>query len=293
MSLRAMTVTALDAVGLRKPLRWLVRDVLGVGRRLAPPVAPRPLISVAPHNVKLFEYLIRYHLAERRRFITSDELYGPKPLDSGTEFLLLRHDVDYTPENLMLLVELEQRYGIRSDIHVVMDASHYDAREHADLWRRLAAEGFHFGLHTLAPQHPDFYTVLRDEIGRFEDLLGFPPRTFSIHGVTPRIPDWQQRRERFLGKIGPRLASFGFTGSHNISGIATWIEDSGAGGEFAYLYLDWVQRLPTPGTVLGVLAHPDHWAAWPIRWKVNYDEVSESPLLERFVRIARQYQAAN
>jgi hypothetical protein len=267
--------------------------VLQIGRPIRPTAASaRPLISVAPHNIRLYEYFLRFHLAQGRSFITSDALYGRPPNDGRQGRIVVRHDVDYTPENLALLVDVERRLDVRSDIHLIVNDAFYDIRPYVMELRKLSSEGFCLGLHTLAPSEDDFYSVLRVEILRFTDLFGFAPKTFSVHGVCPSPKDWHARRQRFLAKIGARLESFGFVGSHNLSGPDFWVEDSGVGGEFAYLHADWVRAAPAAGQVMGVLVHPDHWTSWPIRWSVNWEEVIETPLLADFVRTARAYAPA-
>lgn len=252
--------------------------------------APPRLLSVSPHNIRLYEYFIRRHLGEGTALITSDELYGGRALERTKSYVLLRHDVDYTPENLHLFTEIEMKLGVRSDIYVVLDETYYDIAPYVADLKYLAKEGFVVGLHTLAPLHDDFYSELRREVDEFERLLGFVPRYFTIHGPpsVDRPSDWLRMRERFIVKIGPRMASFGFRGSPSIGGIDAWVEDSGAGGEFAYLPLAWIDRRPEMGQILGVLAHPDHWTHWPPRWRINHDEVKEHPALQQFISDARK-----
>ena len=284
---------ALRATGLVGPMRHLVRDRLRimygvdpVGPAAAPTPDPAP-ISIAPHNIQLLRYLIERYKRRGVRFITCHELYGSDDLPKDQAYATLRHDVDYTPENVSLLTDLERELGVRSEIHIIVDGSSYDPEPYAGEWRALAEEGFVFGLHTLAPSEPDFFTKLRDEIARFEELMGFAPPTFSIHGVCPSPANWRELRERFMARIKPRQESFGFVGSHNFGGVDYWIEDSGAGGEFAYLHDNWLDRIPAPGEVYGVLAHPDHWVSWPPRWNWEKDKVVESPRLAEFVRDGR------
>ena len=250
------------------------------------------ILSVAPHNIRLYEYFVRRHLKHGAKFITSRDLYSVPSPDAGSPRVLLRHDIDYTPEQLYLFTDLEKALGVRSDIYVILDAKHYDIMPYVDTLRQLAHDGFVVGLHTLAPVHDDFYTVLRREVRAFTDIFGFPPRYFTIHGP-PAFPErphnWVAIREQFIGKIRSRMASFGFDGSHNLGGVDHWIEDSCLGGEFAYLSMSWIEKDAEPGRVLGILAHPDHWIAWPPRWRVNYDQVNEHPLLQEFVRDARGF----
>ncbi|MBF0326572.1 MAG: hypothetical protein HQL42_16080 [Alphaproteobacteria bacterium] len=265
-----------------------VRDALAT--LASPPPPPEPpspatpgLISVNPHNIRLYELFLRAQLAQDGQFVTSDTLYGAgfQPPHRG---LILRHDVDYRPDKIPLFVDIERQLGIRSDIHVIVDESNYALAPHASYLRDLAAEGFCIGLHTTAPLVEDFFTHLRREIETFKNLLGFSPTVFSIHGPPGpplRPPNWSEVRVNFLERIGPRLASFGFNGSHNISGVSRWIEDTGVGGEFSYLKEDWVNPPITPGAILGVLTHPCHWITWPCPWLSDATDFSrEHPTLK-------------
>ncbi len=246
-----------------------------------------PLVSVSPHNLKLYEYLLTAKRAEGFTFITSRELYGEMPLDPSKRYILIRHDLDYAPERLVPVIDIERRLGIRSDIDVVISGQHYDPAPYVAEWRKLAEESFAIGVHTVAPQEDDFFSVLRKEIETFQKMLGFPPRTFSIHGVCPSPANWKQRRMRFLERIGGRLESFGFTGSHNIGGISFWVEDSGRGGEFSYICRDFIECEPEPGQVMGMLMHPDHWLEWPIGWVYDAAEIKEHPELLALIKSGR------
>jgi len=285
-------VKFLNAIGLGEFVRSLVlRFSRAALYRIddESPVPQKQLISVAPHNLQLFDYFIRLHLAKGHRFITSDDLYGKTRLRQDQGFILIRHDVDFTPEGLSALVEVERKYGIKADIHLIMDKEYYDVRPFVPFLKELGKEGYSLGLHTVAPPCDDFYTVLRDEITRFTDLLGEAPRTFSIHGICPHPQDWQNIRQNFLKKINQRLPSFGFVGSHNISGVDFWVEDTGVGGEFSYLFSNWLNAQPTAGQVMGVLAHPDHWVEWPLKWHFDPNKVMEAEEIEEFVSKARAY----
>lgn len=278
--------------GLLKVLEVLrIKGILKrifIGRTV--PAIVRPLISVAPHNLRLYEYFIRKQLKAGARFITSEDLYGIA-LSPNDACILIRHDVDYCPDRLAAIIDVERRLGVVSDVHVIVDKSHYDPHPYAESWRKLAAEGYSFGLHTLAPSYDDFFSVLRKEIRQFSDLLGFAPKTFSVHGVCPSPVDWQKRRQNFLDRLAPRMASFGFDGSHNFGGFDSWVEDSGRGGEFAYLDTGWTECVPVPGKVIGVLVHPDHWVEWPVVWQHDSRQILEHPHLNDLVSQGRKQSA--
>lgn len=282
----ATHVPAFGRLASRLGLLGVIKSALGIAP--APAAKIWSLISVSPHNLKLYEYFLAARLAEGFSFVTSRQLYGGEPLDPSNRYILVRHDVDYAPERLRPIVEIERRLGVRSDIDVVISGRHYDPTPYVAEWRSLADDGFAIGLHTVAPQEDDCFSIVRSEIEIFQKALGFSPRTFSIHGACPTPPNWQQRRNQFIERVGKRLESFGFSGSHNIGGVTFWVEDSGRGGEFAYLCQDFVERVPQPGQVMGVLVHPDHWLEWPIGWTYDPEQQKEHPEILDLVNSARR-----
>ncbi|NQV82623.1 MAG: hypothetical protein HQ494_02275 [Rhodospirillales bacterium] len=250
------------------------------------------IISISPHNIRIYELFLREQLSRGTVFITSKDLYGGQPLDPDTRYVLLRHDIDYAPEKIHQFTKLEEAWNVRSDIHVIVDGSSYDLEPYVRLLISLKEKGFVIGLHTLAPLAGDFFAALRKETETFEGLFACPPDVFSVHGPPgpPQRPEnWEDIRAHFLKKIAARLPSFGFKGSHNISGIERWIEDAGRGGEFSYLPESWLYPPFQAGKVLGVLTHPCHWTEWPIAWSVPPEMMTEHPVVDEFFRKARAW----
>jgi hypothetical protein len=306
----ARGITLLDRVGLKRPTVRLASLLLGqerlgrVKQSLGAPASPEPaatgsvwtprdqgaIISLAPHSTKLYDYFIRTRLAAGDRFITSRELYAPDfTPDPDAAYILLRHDIDYSPETIEDLTEIERSHGVRSDIYVILSGRQYEAFAHSEMFRALASDGFVFGLHTCAPTEDDFFTVLRREIDEYARLMGGAPDYFTIHGPPSppeRPPDWAKKRTNFTDRIAPRLNSFGFVGSHNIAGVGAWLEDAAVGGEFSFLEAAWTDPPVRPGQVLGVLTHPCHWTPWPIKWHVDPETRREAAPIDGFVRAA-------
>lgn len=265
-------------------LRWFSRNRSGDDQC---PVDSRRPISIGPHNLRLYEYLLRRFIGRNAEFITAEGLFSPEGLSAETAYVTLRHDLDYRPDALEAIIDLERRYGLKSEVHVIVDGEFYDPVPLASYWRRLAGDGFEIGLHTQAPPRDDFEAYFCREVDVFSDLLGHQPRTFSIHGAVPRPSDWAVRVSRFRDWLAPRMGGFGLLGSHNFGGVNLWIEDSRIGGEFAYLHTDWIETVPEPGKVIGVLVHPEHWHFAPALWDWDMAEISEPAELVAFISEAR------
>ncbi|SCA56241.1 hypothetical protein MTBPR1_20089 [Candidatus Terasakiella magnetica] len=280
-------VRLLDVMGLKEPLRRAYYKILARKEKVLP---SKEIISISPHNIKLYEYFIRFHISKGAKFITSADLYPRFDKKNDEYYIHLRHDIDYAPESLHLFLDIEKKYNIRSDIYLILSNDYYDVDPYVKAFQSYAKEGFVFGLHTLAPAYEDFYSVLRDELDIFQLKMGFSAKYFTIHGPSayPERPeDWPVRRQKFLDKVSQRLPSFGFEGSSNYSLDFSWVEDAGQGGFFSYLTEDWITESLPMGHVHAVLTHPCHWVDWPIKWKIHHSTYNEADKLKSFIESAR------
>ena len=243
------------------------------------------LISISPHNLTLFKYFIKYKLKKKYNFITSDQLYSNNFLPNKS--LLIRHDLDYEPLKIKKIINIEEEFKIKSDIHVMVDNSSYKIKETSKFLLNLNDKGFHLGLHTNAPPKRNSLNYFEDEIEKFHVIFGFYPKTFSVHGPSISPKNWQNLRSKFLIKVSPLLKKYNIIGSHNISGVDYWIQDIGMGGEFSYLYRDFFTKELDVNKVLGILIHPEHWTEWPIQWSYRENKNNEHELIEDIVRSVR------
>ncbi len=223
------------------------------------------MVSVSPHNLKLFEKFLILR-KKKFKFINSDFLYSKF---TKKKCILLRHDLDYDPSKLYDVIELEKKYKIVSDIHVMTDDSNYKIKPYVYFLKKLINSGFHIGLHTNAPQKKEKLNYFELEIRNFYKFFKFYPKTFSIHGPSISPKNWQEKRNQFLLDCKDLMSKYHMIGSHNISGINYWVEDSGVGGEFSYVKKNFFLKELNDNEVLGVLMHPDHWIKWDIEWQVK------------------------
>tara|TARA_B100000035_G_C21006742_1_gene557640 strand:- start:88 stop:882 length:795 start_codon:yes stop_codon:yes gene_type:complete len=213
------------------------------------------LISISPHNLRLFEYFI-IQRKKKYNFITSDELYLNKKTNKR---ILIRHDIDYFPEKIKSMVNLELKYKIKSDIHVMVDEVNYDIKKYVKFLKSLSENGFLIALHSNVMSYDNKINQFESEIIKFNELIGFYPKTFSLHGKIIKYKNYIDIKNDFLNKCRPVMKKYNVLGSHNICGIDHWIEDSLRGGEFSYLTEDFFSKNLPNNKVLGVLLHPDHW----------------------------------
>jgi hypothetical protein len=89
----------------------------------------------------LIDRLVRTH--SPRRFVELADSTPPRP------FVILRHDVDYSPSAALRMAKLEAEVGWRSTYFLLPNGPYYNllAPEHAGFARRLVELGHEVGLH--------------------------------------------------------------------------------------------------------------------------------------------------
>ncbi len=144
--------------------------------------------------------------------------------------VVLRHDHDGGKKlPLSLLCDIEEAAGFRSSIHILVDGLDYDPLPLVPFWKDLSKRGFDIGLHSQCWMRENYEEAFFDDLAKFELLLGFKPKTMSLHGAWPRSDIDMRRREEFLGNLNKYLRDTDIAGYNN---TFSWVlEDSSIGGE--------------------------------------------------------------
>jgi len=101
--------------------------------------------------------------------------------------LILRHDIDLSPEAALPIARIEAELGLRAVYFFLLDSPIYapDAPESRSVYRELVAAGHEIGLHFDAARHPDDVAVLDREAAeacdRLAGLTGREVETISFH----------------------------------------------------------------------------------------------------------------
>jgi hypothetical protein len=237
----------------------LATDLGRLGRRFAAGVA----ISTPPHPLGIYERCLARLAADPRcRVVPLPAYVGGRGLDPEAVNVVLRHDLDSGDAvAAAALCDADRRAGFRSSVHVLVDGVLYDPAPLAALLAGLHRDGFDVGLHTQAWMHADPRAALRDDLDRFERLLGFRAQTMTFHGAWPRTGDDLARRRRF----GRELEAD--TGDASLAGYCNWFdfvaEDSNVAGRpqpLSSAFLEVPSRCYLGGVAL-VLTHDTHWQA--------------------------------
>ncbi len=106
-----------------------------------------------------------------------------KEFDPENEYqLLIRHDVDYYPNNCLKLAEIEQKYGFISTFFFLLTSRFYNPLSNylQHLFINLHSKGFHLGLHYDSEAYKnDFHQYIVRQIfdNEFDVYSNHKPRT--------------------------------------------------------------------------------------------------------------------
>ncbi|MDR1916262.1 MAG: hypothetical protein LBQ58_06800 [Synergistaceae bacterium] len=155
-----------------------------------------------PFPILIYKNLLEY-LSVHDDFICMTVLdYVSNKIDKERINVVLRHDLDSgCSEVLKLLCNTEKKLNIRSSVHVLMDKSCYDATAMKPLLLDLYRDGFDIGLHTVAWMYENYADMFMRESAMFAEILGFSPKTLSIHGAWPRSDVDMERRKIFESQL--------------------------------------------------------------------------------------------
>ncbi|MBX3222227.1 MAG: hypothetical protein KF795_17040 [Labilithrix sp.] len=115
------------------------------------------------------------------------EVAGP---DDGPPRAFVRHDIDVSLERALPLARLEQRWGVGSTYHVMLESPFYDVRSarSREALAEIASLGHEVGLHydVSARGTRDADSAARERdiaraCGELEEITGAPVRSLSFH----------------------------------------------------------------------------------------------------------------
>ena len=102
---------------------------------------------------------------------------------SGRLFARIDIDTQKCTERFEYVLHCLSSQNIQPGIYIRMDGLDYNPADLTDKISRCRANGLECGLHTSCYEYEHPYDVLKREISDFERLFGFPPKSFTFHGL--------------------------------------------------------------------------------------------------------------
>ncbi|HLN89456.1 MAG TPA: hypothetical protein VK253_05260 [Candidatus Binatia bacterium] len=114
-------------------------------------------------------------------------------------YLILRHDIDYSPEVALSMARLEQGMGIKATYFALLYSTSYDATDGRiqNTLKEISRLGHEIGLHYLPLQYQSYKRPVNDtlqlEVEMLEKISGQKIHTISRHGIWDRDPFFSVR----------------------------------------------------------------------------------------------------
>ena len=205
------------------------------------------------------------------------------------DFILMRHDVEYSVERAFALSEVETEMGFSSYFFFQWTNNSYNilSKKNRDLLTIMHDRGQHIGLHFALNGMTDMEVVrdrIRQEIMMLGNMLGFPVDTFSIHRPSKEV---LAENIKFPDLLNAYQDEF-----------FTFAPDAGPESDLAVKYLSdanhiWRYGYPDEETIashrkIQILAHPFAWTKEGSDNKENFRTLLEEKYAELFDSVDRE-----
>ena len=143
----------------------------------------RRIYHYAPYPLKIYEQCLKSLKSSPSHQLVPFLAY--EGIDRERDRVFVRHDVDTQQciKNLPETMEIDQRLKIEAGIYLRVDDEEYSAGDHRDMLLRYREQEFEIGLHSLCYTKEDYIQEFQRETEKFKSLMGFQPRSFSVHGL--------------------------------------------------------------------------------------------------------------
>ena len=115
-----------------------------------------------------------------------------KEIEPDTSFIVLRHDVDFSPERALIMGTIEALMGIKSSYYFQLTNNYYNSlsKKNLEIIEELKSMGHYIGIHYHLNGKKDHLEIKKDienEIYIFSLKANIKPDRFSIHRPTPEV----------------------------------------------------------------------------------------------------------
>jgi len=221
----------------------------------------RKLYHYAPYPLDIYEQCLKSLKSLQHQQLI--RFLNGEGINRKGDIIFVRHDID-TQEcirNLPETLEIDQRLRVEAGIYLRFDNEEYMAGDHREMLLKYKDHGFEIGLHSLCYTKENYLQEFQRETERFKSIMGFQPRSFSVHGLGSfRL----EIRMKFLHEITHCFHEFGYE-TGDIPPLRAYehvIHDSHLDNENRrFLYDDFLYfpRFSSRRRRYLVLTHPCYW----------------------------------
>ena len=215
----------------------------------------------------------RYDLYRQilRDLIESGKLCDYHEAEHRADFVVLRHDIEFSVERAFAMSQVESELGVCSTYFVQLANNAYNAfsEQNAEMLRDMHARGHEIGLHYHIGKSRDPETV-REEIAAqcemLENMLEIPIRSYSMHRPAVETKYYATEIPGLLNAYAPAFFSFRETVDDSTKLDVKYIADSQHRWNYGYPDAETLKS----NAKIQLLIHPDFWSENGLDKKDNF-----------------------
>lgn len=145
---------------------------------------------IESNNYKLEDFTFKHY---KKLIKTAKEKFAFSSFKDFTEkekFIISRHDIDYSPENALIMAKIEEKLKVKSTYYIMLHSEYYNILEkhNTNIILEILSLGHDIGLHF----DPSFYNIKKEsalenkitlEREFLEKIFGIEMYSFSFHNT--------------------------------------------------------------------------------------------------------------
>lgn len=196
-----------------------------------------------------------------RNIISTEKLRDYTDVQPGCDFIVLRHDIEFSMERALNMAEIEFEMGVRATYFVQIRSNAYNAfsLKNVAMLRQMRDLGHHIGLHYHIglSMVPDVIAEeIRQQCGLLEAMLGFPVDRYSMHRPQKETHYYATAIPGLINAYGPDFFTFAEElDEHSVLHVK-YISDAKHRWNYGTPDAETLRNAPR----LQLLVHPDFWS---------------------------------
>lgn len=176
------------------------------------------------------------------------------------EFLIMRHDVEFSLERAYKLSIVESEMNFTSTYFVQITNNSYNAlsKRSIQMMRDMASRGHIIGLHYHLNGQTEALAVrdgIRDQLRIMSEMVGFPIDTYSLHRPTKEVYYYKIRIDGTYNAYGPEFFTYAENVKENTALNVKYLSDSKHRWNYGYPDYETFMKYPK----IQLLLHPFSW----------------------------------